>query len=48
MGYVLVFRMSTGMDDSIHIQIQIIKLHIIWIRFTGIDRDLYTTAFFWL
>lgn len=47
-GYVLVFRMSTGMDDSIHIQIQIIKLHIIWIRFTGINRNLYTIAFFWL
>lgn len=46
--YILVFRMSTGMDDSIHIQIQIIKLHIIWIRFTGINWNLYTIAFFWL
>lgn len=46
MGYVLVFRMSTGMNDSIHVQIQIIKLHIIWIRFTGINRNLYTIAFF--
>lgn len=48
MGYVLVFRMSTGMDDSIHIQIEIIKLHIIWIWFTGINRNLDAIAFFWL
>ena len=40
--------MSAGVDDPIHIQIQIIKLHIIWIRFTGINWNLYTVAFFWL
>lgn len=37
-----------GKIDPIHIQIQIIKLHIIWIRFTGINWNLYTVAFFWL
>ena len=38
--HLLVFWMSARMDDTIHIQIQIVKLHIIWIGFADVYWNL--------
>ena len=43
--FLLVFWMAAWMDDSIHVQVQVIKLYVIRIWFTGVHRELHTINF---
>ncbi len=41
----LVFRMTAGMDNPIHVQVQVVKLHIIRIRLTTVHWHPHTVHF---
>jgi hypothetical protein len=30
---------GAGVDDPVHVQVQIIKLHLVWVRFAGVHGD---------
>lgn len=34
-----VLRVATGMNDPIHVQVEVVKFHTIWIRETSINRQ---------
>ena len=44
--YLLIFRMCTGVDNTIHVQVKVVKLNIIRIRLAAVNRNLYTINFF--
>ena len=46
--YSLVFWMTAWMDDTVHIQVQIVKFYIIWIWLAGVHRDVDIVNFLWL
>ena len=45
MQHLLVFWMTARMDDTVHIQVQVIKFCVIGIWSTGIDWKLYAVYF---
>ena len=37
-----VLRVATGMNDPVHVQVEVVKLHAIWIREASVHRQSFT------
>lgn len=42
----LVFRVSAGVDDAVHVQVQVVELHLVGVRFGGVHGDPDPVTFF--
>ena len=40
MEYRLVFRVAAGVNDSVHVQVEVVKLHVVGIWLSRVHRDL--------
>lgn len=40
-GRRLVLGVEAGMDDAIHVEVQVVKLHAVWVGLRRVHRDLH-------
>lgn len=42
----LVFRMCTWVNDAVHVQVQVVELDLVGVRFGSVDRNTDSITFF--
>jgi hypothetical protein len=38
---------EAGVDDAVHVEVEIVKLHVVWVDSGGVDWDFYSINVFW-